>query len=93
MENTNGKEEDFRFPKALAQMATASFCGGVRHKRYSVQLEKAPDSYGMTNDYSTFKITGRINWVFTGIPRLMAGFTFGKSTKRALRILSIFILS
>jgi len=43
--------------------------------------------------YSTFKITGRINWVFTGIPRLMAGFTFGKSTKRAFRILSIFMVS
>jgi len=42
LENTNGKEEGFRFPKALAQMETASFCGGVRHKRYSVQLEKAP---------------------------------------------------
>jgi len=26
---------------ALAQMETASFCGGVRHKRYSEQLEKA----------------------------------------------------
>ena len=25
--------------------------------------------------YSTFKITGKINCVFTGIPRLMAGFT------------------
>jgi len=31
-------------PKALALMETASFCGGVRHKRYSVQQEPAPDS-------------------------------------------------
>ncbi len=31
-------------PKALALMGTASFCGGVRHKRYSVQQETAPDS-------------------------------------------------
>jgi hypothetical protein len=27
--------------KALAQMGTASFCGGVRHKRYSGQQEIA----------------------------------------------------
>jgi len=26
---------------ALAQMAATSFCAGVRHKRYSVQLEIA----------------------------------------------------
>jgi len=25
-------------------MGTASFCGGVRHKRYSVQQETAPNS-------------------------------------------------
>jgi len=29
--------------KALAQMETASFCGRVCHKRYSVQLETAPE--------------------------------------------------
>ena len=28
-------------PDALAQMETASFCAGVRHKRYSGQLEIA----------------------------------------------------
>jgi len=27
---------------ALALMGTASFCGGVRHKRYSEQRETAP---------------------------------------------------
>ncbi|WP_262916450.1 hypothetical protein [Flavobacterium pectinovorum] len=27
----------------LAQMGTVSFCGGVRHKRYSGQLETAPE--------------------------------------------------
>ncbi|WP_262510118.1 hypothetical protein [Flavobacterium hydrophilum] len=29
-------------PRALALMAAASFCAGVRHKRYSVQQESAP---------------------------------------------------
>jgi hypothetical protein len=29
----------------LALMAAASFCGGVRHKRYSEQQEIAPDFY------------------------------------------------
>ena len=29
-------------PKAIALMVTASFCAGVRHKRYSGQQEKAP---------------------------------------------------
>jgi hypothetical protein len=36
---------DFRFvftPNALALMEATSSCGGVRHKRYSVQQEKAP---------------------------------------------------
>ena len=28
----------------LALMGTASSCGGVRHKRYSVQQETAPNS-------------------------------------------------
>ncbi len=31
-------------PKALALMETASFCGGVRHKRYSGQQEIAPEN-------------------------------------------------
>jgi hypothetical protein len=30
---------------ALARMETASFCGGVRHKRYSVQPETAPENH------------------------------------------------
>jgi len=95
LENMSGKGGNFRIPQALAQMETASFVAGVRQQRYSVQLEIAPsfDWAQVTNYYSTFKITGKINWVFTGIPRLMAGFTFGKSIKRALRMLSIFILS
>ena len=46
-----------------------------------------------SKNYSTFRITGRINWVFTGIPLLIAGFIFGKPTKRALRMLSIFTVS
>jgi len=29
---------------ALALMGTASFCGGVRHKRYSGQQETAPEN-------------------------------------------------
>jgi hypothetical protein len=29
-------------PEALALMEAASFCAGVRHKRYSVQQETAP---------------------------------------------------
>ncbi|HEY1197019.1 hypothetical protein [Flavobacterium sp.] len=29
-------------PTALALMGAASFCGGVRHKRYSGQQETAP---------------------------------------------------
>jgi len=29
-------------PKALALMAAASFCAGVRRKRYSAQQETAP---------------------------------------------------
>jgi len=31
-------------PKVLALMAAASFCAGVRHKRYSVQQETAPEN-------------------------------------------------
>jgi len=30
--------------KALALMGAASFCGGVRHKRYSGQQEIAPEN-------------------------------------------------
>jgi hypothetical protein len=30
---------------ALALMETASFCAGVRHKRYSGQQEIAPEKY------------------------------------------------
>jgi hypothetical protein len=30
-------------PTALALMEAASFCAGVRHKRYSIQQEIAPD--------------------------------------------------
>jgi hypothetical protein len=54
-----------------------------------------PDSYrdSSLKNYSTFRITGSINCVFTGNPRLMAGFILGKSTKRAFKILSIFIVS
>jgi hypothetical protein len=42
------------------------------------------------NSYSTFNITGKVNCVFTGTPRLIAGLILGKSTKRVLRMLSIF---
>jgi hypothetical protein len=28
-------------------METASFCGGVRHKRYSGQLEIAPENFNI----------------------------------------------
>lgn len=44
-------------------------------------------------NYSTFKITGSINCVFTGIPLFIAGFIFGNPTKRAFKILSIFTMS
>jgi hypothetical protein len=42
--------------------------------------------------FSILIITGRINCVFTLMPRLMAGSTFGKLTKRAIKMLSAFIL-
>ena len=32
-------------PKALALMGAASFCAGVRHKRYSGQQETAPENH------------------------------------------------
>ncbi len=35
--------------EAIAQMRTASFCGGVRHKRYSGQLEIAPENNRKNN--------------------------------------------
>ena len=44
-------------------------------------------------NYSCLIITGNTNCVFTGIPLLIAGLICGKSTKRALRILSILIVS
>jgi hypothetical protein len=40
-------------PKVLALMETASFCGGVWHKRYSEQQEKAPNA--KTKNYKTKK--------------------------------------
>jgi hypothetical protein len=39
------KERVATQPNALALMETASFCGGVRHKRYSVQPETAPENH------------------------------------------------
>jgi hypothetical protein len=41
--------------------------------------------------YSTLRITGSINCVFTGIPRLMAG-SFRKSTSLAFKMLSILMV-
>jgi hypothetical protein len=42
--------------------------------------------------FSILIITGRMNCVFTLMPRLMAGSTFGKLAKRAIKMLSAFIL-
>ena len=45
---------------ALALMETASFCAGVRHKRYSGQQEIAPknnyDRCAEDNDFHTYTI-------------------------------------
>jgi hypothetical protein len=40
---------------ALAQMKTASSCGGVRHKKYSVQLEIAPRNERVKNTIHKLK--------------------------------------
>jgi hypothetical protein len=40
----NLKLKDLLKMSALALMGTASFCGGVRHKRYSGQQEPAPEN-------------------------------------------------
>ena len=47
----------------------------------------------LENNYSVLIITGSTNFVFTGIPLLMAGLTLGKLTKRIRSMLSIFIVS
>ena len=39
----NFQQNPLMKPIALALMEAASFCAGVRHKRYSVQQESAPD--------------------------------------------------
>jgi hypothetical protein len=43
----------------LAQMEAASFCGGVRHKRYSGQPELAPENnnYKFRNQIISMKNT------------------------------------
>ena len=46
-------------PVALALMAAASFCAGVRHKRYSEQLEVASDQWQKSMAIS--KINGNVN--------------------------------
>jgi hypothetical protein len=37
-------EEFYLKTTALAQMETVSFCAGVRRKKFSVQLETAPEN-------------------------------------------------
>jgi len=49
-------------PIALALMGAASFCGGVRHKRYSGQQETAPNSdYTQDDKYRDKNINKIIN--------------------------------
>ena len=50
-------------------------------------------SFANESYFSTLMITGSMNCVLTLIPRLMAGSTLGKLAKRAIKILSAFILS
>ncbi len=47
----------------------------------------------LCSDYSILRITGSTNWLFTGIPRLIAGLTFGRSVSRVRSRLSIFLVS
>ncbi len=42
--------------------------------------------------YSIFNITGRTNWVLTGMPRLSAGLIFGKSVSLKRNMLSSLLL-
>ena len=47
---------------ALALMGAASFCGGVRHKRYSGQQDKAPHSdYAQNDNFKKTQLHKNIN--------------------------------
>ncbi|WP_165587174.1 hypothetical protein [Flavobacterium sp. MEB061] len=46
--------------RGLALMGTASFCGGVRHKRYSGQQEIAPSFDSAQDD--NYKFQNAINY-------------------------------
>ena len=63
------------------------FLAPLARKRYSGQREIAPENY------SDFKIIGKTNWVFTLIPRFIAGSTAGKSLSLDCKTLSTVTMS
>ena len=69
---------------SLSQSLAALFIHSFRVWLAFIRFLEALDGKGeyLENNYSDLIITGSTNCVFTGIPLLVAGFTFGKSTNR-----------
>jgi hypothetical protein len=89
--NTNGKVDAFRSLITVVEENPTSIAQIELISSQSVMRDKS-ESWKNSKNYSTLRITGSINCVFTGIPRLMAGFTLGKSTSLAFKMLSILMV-